>query len=380
MRDLNLTAKGAEQELILAYLKENASEVLADKINNGVPVEKDGKTLISKKNLDGFMSYACSEAQKQAEKGARGACIEDKTVYGWAIHYFEENSIEGTLYNADGTEYKPPKPVKKTTTPAVPYSPPAPKPKPQMSLFDLMEENSELKEAAQPTPAETPEPVTAETIDEKIPPAADNGEDDDQPSDEEIREIMAELAEQEAEEQAAVQVETPKEQPKGSPLYQRYMQIQDRYPDAIVALRLGDFYEVLGENAVTVADELNLTLTGRDCGLENRVPMVGFPYHAADRYFQKICENRKLAIVESTGETRLLEMTEPEIVDAVDPETGEILTEAEMRKFDGDIQEPKNLQTAADDALAYERNIAVSFDSVSVCKLSDLIGDIFIVR
>lgn len=110
------------------------------------------------------------------------------------------------------------------------------------------------------------------------------------------------------------------------------------------------------------------------------MPMVGFPYHAADRYFQKICESHRLAIVENTGETRLLEMTEPEIVDAVDPETGEVLTEAEMRKFDGDIEEPKNLQTAADETLAHERNIAVSFDSVSVCKLSDLIGDIFIVR
>ncbi len=376
MRELNLTAKGAEQELILAYLKENASEVLAEKINNGVPVEKDGKTLINKKNLDGFMRYACSEAQKQAEKGARGACIEDKTVYGWAIHYFEENSIEGTLFNEDGTEYKPPKPAKKTATPAVTNTPPAPKPKPQMSLFDLMDSSSELKEAAQPIHTETPEPVTAETADEKLPPVKDRDEDDDQPSDEEIREIMAEIAAQEAEEKAAAQVETP----KGSPLYQRYMQIQNRYPDAIVALRLGDFYEVLGENAVTVANELNLTLTGRDCGLESRVPMVGFPYHAADRYFQKLCENHRLAIVESTGETKLLAMTEPEIVGAVDPETGEVLTEAEMRKFDGDIEEPKNLQTAADDVLAYERNIAVSFDSVSVCKLSDILGNIFIAR
>lgn len=237
MRELNLTAKGAEQELILAYLKENASEVLAEKINNGVPVEKDGKTLISKKNLDGFMSFALEEARKQSGKDARGACIEDKTVYGWAIHFFEENSIEGSLYNPDGTEYKPPKPVKKTTTPAVSYTPPAPKPKPQMSLFDLMDSSSELKEAAQ-TPTETPEPVTAKTTDEKIPSAVNNDEDDDQPSDEEIREIMAELAAQEAEENAAVQVEPP----KGSPMYQRYVQIQSRYPDAVVALRLGDFY------------------------------------------------------------------------------------------------------------------------------------------
>ena len=53
MTTLNLTANGKAQELILAYLQENASDVLAEKINNGVTVEKDGKTLISKKDLDG---------------------------------------------------------------------------------------------------------------------------------------------------------------------------------------------------------------------------------------------------------------------------------------------------------------------------------------
>lgn len=53
------------------------------------------------------MKYASSEARKLASKGANSACVEDKVVYGWAIHYFEEDSIEGTLFNADGTEYKP---------------------------------------------------------------------------------------------------------------------------------------------------------------------------------------------------------------------------------------------------------------------------------
>ena len=53
------------------------------------------------------MKYACDEARKLAEKGANSACIEDSVVYGWAIHFFEEESIVGTLCNADGTEYKP---------------------------------------------------------------------------------------------------------------------------------------------------------------------------------------------------------------------------------------------------------------------------------
>ena len=102
-----LETKTKEQELLKAYLEANASEMLIDKINNGVEIIKDGKTLISKKTLDTFMSYATEEAKKQAEQGAKCAMVEDAIVFGWLIHYFEEDSIEGTLYNEDGTEYKP---------------------------------------------------------------------------------------------------------------------------------------------------------------------------------------------------------------------------------------------------------------------------------
>ena len=87
---LNLEAKTKDQELVKAYLEENASEVLAEKINTGVRIEKDGKTLINKKTLDGFFRYASDEARKLASKGANFTCVEDKVVYGWAIHYFEE--------------------------------------------------------------------------------------------------------------------------------------------------------------------------------------------------------------------------------------------------------------------------------------------------
>ena len=148
MVTLNLTAVGAEQELIKKYLAENASDSLADKINNGIPIEKDGKTLISKKTLDGFMKYANEEARKLATKGATSACVEDKIVYGWAMHYFEEDSIEGTLYNEDGTEYKPPKPnklkptvsssVSNKTSIAIPKEPAG-----QLSLFDFTD-NAEV--------------------------------------------------------------------------------------------------------------------------------------------------------------------------------------------------------------------------------------------
>ena len=114
MATLNLTANGKAQELILAYLQETASDVLAKKINNGTPFIKDGKQLVNKKSLDGIMKYAADEARKLAEKGANSACVEDSVVYGWAIHYFEEDSIQGKLYNQDGTEYTPPKQIAKT--------------------------------------------------------------------------------------------------------------------------------------------------------------------------------------------------------------------------------------------------------------------------
>lgn len=77
--NLILTANGKAQELILAYLKENVSDVLVKKINDGTPFTKDGKTLINKKTLDGFMKYANSEAKKLAEKGANAACVEDNS-------------------------------------------------------------------------------------------------------------------------------------------------------------------------------------------------------------------------------------------------------------------------------------------------------------
>ena len=138
MTKLNLEATSREQEIVKTYLEENASETLAEKMNNGTPVEKDGKQLINRKTLDGFMRYACSEARKLAAKQASSACVEDKVVFGWAIHYFEEDGIEGTLYNADGTEYKPVRtPASKPTTTVKAVA--KPQPAPQMTLFDVME-------------------------------------------------------------------------------------------------------------------------------------------------------------------------------------------------------------------------------------------------
>ena len=67
---------------------------------------------------------------------------------------------------------------------------------------------------------------------------------------------------------------------KLSPMMQQYMAVKKKYGDAILFFRLGDFYEMFFDDAVLVSKLLELTLTGRDCGLEERAPMCGVPYHA----------------------------------------------------------------------------------------------------
>jgi len=137
MITLNLTANDNAEQRIKDYLENNVSKILADKINNGVQIQKDGLTLISKKDLSGFMRFATDEAKKLAEKNARCACVDDQTVYGWAIHYFEEDAFEGKLYNLDGTEYKPA--VKESVKTVEPIKR-EPKPQDQQaSIFDILD-------------------------------------------------------------------------------------------------------------------------------------------------------------------------------------------------------------------------------------------------
>ena len=323
---LNLQATTKEEQKVKAYLEANASEVLAEKINNGVRIPKDGKTLLNKKTLAGFLKFACDEAKKQAEKGAQSACIDDDTVYGWAVHYFEEDSIEGTLYNEDGTEYKAPVPKVTAKATAVKSVPPKPQPKPQMSMFDLLDAKPEKPAAEEP---------------------------DDEPTDEDDTEAAEQLAEEE---------KTKPPERTVSPMYRKYLDAQGKYPHAVVAMRLGDFYEVFGKNAEMLASELPLTLTGRDCGLESRVPMVGFPYHASDVYFGKILSNgHTLVVMENDDEVRELPAEQN-----VDLETGEILSEEEMREFDGDIEEPE----LAD----YEPDIS-AFDTEALAVLDEMFGN-----
>lgn len=75
-----------------------------------------------------------------------------------------------------------------------------------------------------------------------------------------------------------------------SPMMKHYISVKNQYPDVIIFYRLGDFYEVFFEDAVTTSRELELTLTGRNAGLDERVPMCGVPYHAVQIYIEKMVE------------------------------------------------------------------------------------------
>ena len=87
-----------------------------------------------------------------------------------------------------------------------------------------------------------------------------------------------------------------------SPMMKQYMSIKEMYKDCLLFYRLGDFYEMFFDDAVTASHELELTLTGRDCGLDKRAPMCGVPFHSVDSYIAKLIEKGyKVAICEQTS-------------------------------------------------------------------------------
>ena len=86
---------------------------------------------------------------------------------------------------------------------------------------------------------------------------------------------------------------------KFSPMMQNYLKTKEDYKDCILFYRLGDFYEMFFDDAITASRELELTLTGKDCGQEERAPMCGIPYHAAETYVARlISKGYKVAICE----------------------------------------------------------------------------------
>lgn len=401
MPTLNLKSDDFYMLKVIEFLEQNASEALADKINNGVFIEKDGKRLLNKKDINGFDQYTYTLAEKLVaeKKGKHCVRITNTEVYEWAVKYFDDDTVEGTLYNEDGTEYKPPKPVTQTTKPAATYTPPKPQPKPQMSLFELMENPATEQTTDSATPA--PESKAEESPAVSHNPEENGFADEEEPTAEELLEAAEIAKNEEQDEPTEPKKGQPKSeisltekavQPQGSPFYQRYMQVQDKYPDHIVLYKRGDFYEALGKGAQILAENLALTLTGRDCGLSERVPMVGIPCHAVDNYIGKAIENGlKIALTDPLGEVeeypqkrtamppaeKPQEKPKPVPVPASEPNHAE---EDGKHWIDGKtyIDDDGVVHTVEEDAApAFDMS---AYDTVALAVLDDIFGNLLELR
>ena len=108
-----------------------------------------------------------------------------------------------------------------------------------------------------------------------------------------------------------------------SPMMQHYLATKEKYKDCILFYRLGDFYEMFFDDAINVSRELELTLTGKDCGQEERAPMCGIPYHAAESYVAKLVQNgHKVAICEQLEDPKLAKgIVKRDVIRVVTPGT-----------------------------------------------------------
>ena len=155
-----------------------------------------------------------------------------------------------------------------------------------------------------------------------------------------------------------------------SPMMQHYLQTKEKYKDCILFYRLGDFYEFFFEDAELCSRVLELTLTGKDCGLETRAPMCGIPYMAAEGYISTLVENGyKVAICEQlTAPQKGVKLVERDVVRIVTPGT---VVESSM------LQESKNNYIASvykdEDAIGVAI-IDITTGEFKVCEFID--GDI----
>ena len=329
MTKLNLAAKGDDQIAVLNYLQQNATDLLADKINNGVQIVKDGVTLINKKTLDGFFRYATEEARKLVAKDARCACVLDHVVFGWAIHYFEEDEIEGTLYNLDGTEYKI---VKHTTTSTATTKSVITKPKKnegQLSIFDMTLPDNEPDDTDEDVCDDTEDLYEVQVVCEPTNPPTSQRVSIPTITHNDTQTFAPTPA---ATSQTATKPEQPAQPITTAPIaqqsanthtddktifYYKYEIMQRQYPNNILLYRVGDFYEALDKGAELLARTIGLTLTGLSFGEAGRHPMCGIPYHALDLYVDKIKQHFAITIMDSDNDVRVVEKTVLSVVDAV---------------------------------------------------------------
>ncbi len=152
---------------------------------------------------------------------------------------------------------------------------------------------------------------------------------------------------------------------KVSPMMLHYIEIKKKYPDTIIFYRLGDFYEMFFEDAVTASHELELTLTGRNAGLEERVPMCGVPYHAKDAYIEKLIDKGyKVAICEQLEDPK-------EAKGIVDRDVIQVITKGTV--LDNLLNEKDNNYLAS--IYDYGYSYALTYADISTGEINSILVD-----
>ncbi len=148
-------------------------------------------------------------------------------------------------------------------------------------------------------------------------------------------------------------------------MMQEYVKTKEEYKDCILFYRLGDFYEMFFEDALTVTKELEITLTGKDCGLEERAPMCGVPYHAAETYVNRLIDRGyKVAICEQVSDPKTTKgLVKREVVRVVTPGTN---MNAQS------LDESKNNYLMSIVYIGNNYGIAVSDISTGVCYVTEV--------
>lgn len=141
-----------------------------------------------------------------------------------------------------------------------------------------------------------------------------------------------------------------------TPMMKQYLELRDKYKDCILFYRLGDFYELFYDQAELCSRELELTLTGKDCGQEQRAPMCGIPFHAINTYIPKMVEKGyKVAICEQVEDPKNAKgLVKRDVVKIITPGT---ITDSTM------LDEKKNNYIAS--IIKEKSNIAFSFCDIS---------------
>lgn len=168
---------------------------------------------------------------------------------------------------------------------------------------------------------------------------------------------------------------------KLSPMMKHYFKMKAQYPDCLLFFRLGDFYEMFFDDAVTASRVLDLTLTGRDCGLEERAPMCGVPYHAVDNYIRKLIDNGfRVAICEQLSDPKASKgMVDRDVIRVVSSGTvmeEEILDERNSNYIASIFTSADGFGVAWSDISTGEFNAYEYSGANYLDRLSDILGSI----